>query len=360
MARGRKKAEATGELTLENTLKNYRHQGAKRKNNPPAKNAPVGATSPSLSAQNSGEDAATTSPSLDFENSGEEAATTSPSLSAQNSGEDAATTDKDFGNTWLDYSQPIGHVLSGRLPHWRQDGVMYWVTWRTDDSMPKERVSQWAAEREAWLKQHPRPHNAKAMAEYDRLFTARWERWLDECHGECLLRQETPRHIVENALHHFDGQRYRLHNFVVAPNHVHVLVTPLENHELSDILQNWKSFTAHEINKQLHRKGTFWEKNNFDHIVRNAADQERIEAYIDAHVVAASPPLSGLEQRPVVAASPPLSGLERRPVVAASPPLSGEKVVAASPPLGSKNSGGDAATTFDGAPEALETFTKDE
>ena len=57
------------------------------------------------------------------------------------------------------------------------------------------------------------------------------------------------RKIVENALRHFDGNRYALDEFAVASNHVHVLVTPLGEHDLSEILHSWKSFTAHEILK---------------------------------------------------------------------------------------------------------------
>ena len=55
--------------------------------------------------------------------------------------------------------------------------------------------------------------------------------------------------LVKGALRHFDGQRYRLHDFVVAPNHVHLLVSPSGEHTLSDILHSWKSYTAYEILK---------------------------------------------------------------------------------------------------------------
>ena len=200
------------------------------------------------------------------------------------SGADAASTNatstESVLRSYFDPERPIGFVRGGNLPHWRQEGVTYFVTWRTADSMPRERVEQWQREREEWLAQHPEPHSESEKAEYDRLFSERWEKWLDECHGECLLARPELKAVVESALRHFDGQRYRLDAFVVMPNHVHVLVTPLGAHRLSEIVQNWKSYTAHEINRRLGRKGSFWQKESFDHIVRSADEMERLRKYI--------------------------------------------------------------------------------
>ena len=39
------------------------------------------------------------------------------------------------------------------------------------------------------------------------------------------------------------------------PNHVHAVVTPNSGYTLSTILHSWKSFSAHQINKNLQRKG---------------------------------------------------------------------------------------------------------
>src|SRR5437773_263831 len=40
------------------------------------------------------------------------------------------------------------------LPHWRQEGVTYFVTWRLGDSLPQSKLRQHAAERDAWIKAH--------------------------------------------------------------------------------------------------------------------------------------------------------------------------------------------------------------
>jgi len=149
--------------------------------------------------------------------------------------------------------------------------------------MPRERVMRWLRERDEWLTTHPEPHGLADRAEYDRLFSARWEQWLDESHGECLLARSCCKALVENSLRHYDEEHYRLEDFVVAANHVHVLAAPAHGYDLSRTLKDWKSFTAHGINKLLGRSGTFWQKECFDHIVRSADELGRFRAYLRNH-----------------------------------------------------------------------------
>jgi len=184
----------------------------------------------------------------------------------------------------FDPKAPVGFLRGGNLPHWRQDGVTYFVTWRAADSLPKARVDEWFAEREEWLKKHPEPWTPKVEEEYYQRFPDRWEKWLDECQGDCLLARPELRKIVEDTLQHDDGVKYRLKDFVVAPNHVHVLVTPSGGENtLSDAVQEWKSVSSHRINKALGRKGEFWQKEYFDHIVRSPDQLTKFRSYIRSH-----------------------------------------------------------------------------
>jgi len=173
--------------------------------------------------------------------------------------------------------------LSGNLPHWRQDSVTYFVTFRTADSLPQEKLNQWQAEKEAWLKQQPEPHDAQTRKEFYEKFPERLQRWLDQGFGECLLQKPNLRDIVEKALRHFDGERYDIDEFVVMPNHVHVVVTPKTDYQLSGILHSWRSFTANAINKETGKSGAFWQKESFDHIIRNPDQLEKIRGYIRDH-----------------------------------------------------------------------------
>lgn len=68
--------------------------------------------------------------------------------------------------------------------------------------------------------------------------------------------------------------RIRLYAAVVMPEHVHLLLQPLQDAEgwsfpLVDILQCLKGATAHRINKLLGISGPLWEEESFDHILRS-------------------------------------------------------------------------------------------
>ena len=183
---------------------------------------------------------------------------------------------------YLHKNAPVAN-LTGNLPHWRQEGVTYFVTFRTADSLPHEKLNQWQAEKKAWIAANPEPHDEKTKKEFYEKFPQRLQRWLDLGHGECLLKQEESKAIVENALRHFDGERYDLDEFVVMPNHIHVLVSPKNGYELSDILHAWKSFTANKINSFASKTGAFWQKESFDHVVRHTGQLEKIRKYIREH-----------------------------------------------------------------------------
>ena len=93
--------------------------------------------------------------------------------------------------------------------------------------------------------------------------------------------------LVENAMLHFDRERYRLHAWTIMPNHGHVLATPLGEHSLSAILQAWKSFTARKANEILVRKGSFWAPEYFDRAIRDEAHYSNALTYIAMNPVKA-------------------------------------------------------------------------
>ena len=97
----------------------------------------------------------------------------------------------------------------------------------------------------------------------------RIEKYEDQGHGACYLRDERIARLVQDALLHFDGKRYRLLAWCIMPNHVHVMMQLLPGHQLSDILHSWKSFTAHKANKLLDRSGDFWMPEYFDRFIRD-------------------------------------------------------------------------------------------
>ena len=178
-----------------------------------------------------------------------------------------------------------------RLPHWQQEETAYFITFRLADSIPQEKLTQWEAERKQWLATHPQPWGETAVAEYSKLFSERRQQWLDNGYGRCLLKLPDVAEIVRSALLHFDGQRYLLDEFVLMPNHVHIIVKLLPGHDMSSVLHSWKSFTAKKINKAIEGTGTIWQDESYDHIVRSYSQLEFYRKYIREN-----PAKAGLKQ----------------------------------------------------------------
>jgi valyl-tRNA synthetase len=172
-------------------------------------------------------------------------------------------------------------VTRRHLPHWQQPGKTYFVTFRLADSIPAAKLTALESERVSWLRHNPEPWNDALRKEYYKRFSAKLDEWLDAGSGSCVLRDARAAKVVADALKHFDNHGYKLGAWVVMPNHVHAIVTPLEAHTLSEILHSWKSYTAHEIKKQLGRRGQLWQHESYDHIVRNERALFKVAEYID-------------------------------------------------------------------------------
>lgn len=127
----------------------------------------------------------------------------------------------------------------------------------------------------------------RATAKKDVEYRKRVERYLDAGHGECWLKDERIADLLEESLKFHNGKKYRLSSWVVMPNHVHFLVTPLEGNDLSGILHTLKSYTAHEANKILGRSGQFWQREAFDRYIRNEKHFSNTVRYIEENPVKA-------------------------------------------------------------------------
>lgn len=161
----------------------------------------------------------------------------------------------------------------GHLPHWEAEDASYFVTFRLRDSLPLEVIARLKNERAQLL---ARATNVAERIEANRAFGRALDSFLDGGHGSSLLCEHGA--VVAGALKHFDGQRYELQSWCVMPNHVHVLFyVPGEAH-LDRIVHSWKSYTAHAIGK-----GVIWAREYCDHLVRGAAELERISEYIRAN-----------------------------------------------------------------------------
>lgn len=180
---------------------------------------------------------------------------------------------------YLNPRETIG-ISQRTLPHWRQSDTSYFVTFRLADSIPQKTLRTWMSERDAFVAQHAQPLSDADTVEYHKRFTYRIETWLDSGMGSCLLAQRNFSEIVADALFYFESKHYAIGEWVIMPNHVHAIVTPKTEFELSSILHSWKPFTATRINQLTGKTGSLWQEESYNQILRNECHQWKVEEYI--------------------------------------------------------------------------------
>jgi menaquinone-specific isochorismate synthase len=111
------------------------------------------------------------------------------------------------------------------------------------------------------------------------LTAKRVEHYLDLGTGACYLAKSEIADVVVAALQHFHERRYRLQAWCVMPNHVHILFQLFPGEKLSSVLHSWKSFTSKKCSGILGASGAFWQKEYYDHLVRNEEELRRIAQY---------------------------------------------------------------------------------
>jgi hypothetical protein len=140
----------------------------------------------------------------------------------------------------------------GYLPHFDGSAIPQFVTSHLADSLPEKVIERWQEDL-----RHLEDKAQKII------LGKRIEKYLDQGYGNCYLRNPAIASLVQDSLLKFDGVRYQLFSWAVMPNHSHSLFTRFEAWELEEILQAHKSYTAHEANKLLTRKGRFLDEGVF-------------------------------------------------------------------------------------------------
>ncbi len=106
------------------------------------------------------------------------------------------------------------------------------------------------------------------------------------------------RTITLEALRYWDDLKWSIYSAVVMADHIHVLARPLTQSEsgtfdLGEIMHTVKSFSAHKINKKRAEKGSIWQDERYDRIVRDEREFKEKWEYIRSN-----PVKNGLSQKP--------------------------------------------------------------
>ena len=149
-------------------------------------------------------------------------------------------------------------------------------------SLGRVRVSRAAADVSSDAKYSKRrlPHFERPWGKYAVSFTTLNRRQLSPA----------AKSIVLDAITHFHNNRYELYAACVMPDHVHILFEPAIRSDdtngrpvfwsLGELIGSLKSFAAHEINKREKSKGSVWEEEWHDRLIRSQQDLEEKFHYI--------------------------------------------------------------------------------
>jgi putative transposase len=90
--------------------------------------------------------------------------------------------------------------------------------------------------------------------------------------------------VLENAKEKYG---FRLHNFCIMPNHIHLLLTPQNGINLSRIVQWIKTRSAKIWNCLCHSQDHLWGERFFSRVVKDLEDYLAVNDYIDQNPVKA-------------------------------------------------------------------------
>jgi putative transposase len=91
--------------------------------------------------------------------------------------------------------------------------------------------------------------------------------------------------LIEVFFHYQKQGKYSIHEFVVMPNHFHVLITPLSAVTLEKAVQFIKGGFSYRARKELGVAGEIWQTSFYDHRVRDADEYARFRHYIHMNPV---------------------------------------------------------------------------
>jgi len=186
----------------------------------------------------------------------------------------------------------------GHLPHWEAEAGTYFITFRLGDSLPQSVLKQISSEHESIVRtarQLKRNLSPDEREKIQRLSSKITEHYLDQGAGACHLGNSAVAALAVEALQFFNQKRYCLFAWAIMPNHVHVVARIFADYSLASVVHSWKSFTAKKANDLLGSQGAFWQREYYDHLIRNEIEFQRAIQY-----VADNPAKAGLKNWPWV------------------------------------------------------------
>lgn len=191
----------------------------------------------------------------------------------------------------FDPDRPV-RIYHRHLPHWRQDGATYFVTFNLADALPANKQRELRAMRDEWERKHPPPRTEETWLEYARTVFRQAERAMDAGFGKCWFQSRPYANELQRSLLHFHMERYELGCFVIMANHCHLTMRPFEGFDLEKELGAIKRTTSRFVNEAEGLTGQFWQEESYDRIIRDEEHLYRVVQYIGRNPQQANMPRS--------------------------------------------------------------------
>ena len=169
------------------------------------------------------------------------------------------------------------------LPHWRQSGATYFVTFNLKDAIPVAKRNELKSLRESWEKANPPPRSRDVWTNWAKRLFSITESLLDDGYGVCWFRKPDYAAELHRSILHFHEEHYHVGCFVIMANHCHLVMRPFESCDLEDEIGSIKSVTSRFINRHESSGGAIWQQEAFDRIIRDEEHLYRVVQYIGAN-----------------------------------------------------------------------------
>jgi len=93
--------------------------------------------------------------------------------------------------------------------------------------------------------------------------------------------------MIQSLYEYRERDAYLLHEFVVMPDHLHLLITPGATTTLEKAMQFIKGGSSHRIHKLRSQKMEIWQRGFYDWTIRDAGDWQQKAQYIHENPVVA-------------------------------------------------------------------------
>ena len=179
-----------------------------------------------------------------------------------------------------------------KLPHWQPPEGTFFITYRLFGSIPGPVIERLKSVYQTALREidlcHPLPSGEewdilppeerkllevfvrkKKMVAWKKYFKGIDDFLDSDLNGPYWLKREDIAELVAGSIKHGSDRHFTLWAYTIMSNHVHILLSLQPGAPvLWKLLQNSKKYSGFHANKLLGRNGKFWDRESFDHLVR--------------------------------------------------------------------------------------------